>query len=171
MACLFLVAGAEIAGAAWHTHWPLALLLSCAGLCSASAPALALTGGLGRVRVSLTSDEIACEGWSSRTSMPWTDVTQVMTASDPHPVIILAGSEGARWCYRAKTPVWRLGRAARQMWRLDRRLRGYIVVECARLAADERRLHDYLTFYLEHPGARGELGTSRSRDRWRAMML
>lgn len=108
-AVMFLSAGAETAAAAWRTHRPLALLFTCLGLGSASAPALALVGKLRRGRIVLTSDEIIHDGWSSRTCLPWTDVSRVLTAFEQRLLLVITGSDGARGSHHATTPVVPLG--------------------------------------------------------------
>ncbi|MEU1985294.1 hypothetical protein [Nocardia sp. NPDC019395] len=170
-AVLFLAAGVETAIAAWRTHWPLALLFACLGLCSASAPALALAGRLGRGRVVLTTEEIIHEGWGSRTRMPWADTPRVIAAFEQSPLILVAGSDGTRWSQRATTPQLPTGNRRRQIWMLDRPARtGSIVVECPRLAVDGHQLLRFLTYYADNPAARTELGTPRSLDRWQAAL-
>lgn len=166
-ATLFLMAGIEIAAAAWRTHWPLALLFVGLGLCSASAPALALTGKLRRGRVVLTAEEIIHEGWSSQTRIPWDDISRVVAAFEQSPLIIIAGPPGARWSRRAMTPTISVGKEQRQIWMLDRPARtGSVILECTRLAVDGHRLYHFLTHYADNPAARAELGTSRALDLW-----
>lgn len=170
-AVMFLAAGAETAAAAWRTHWPLALLFTCLGLGSASAPVLALVGKLRRGQIALTSDEIIYDGWSSRTRLPWADVSRVITAFEQRPLLVITGSNGARWSHRATTPVVPLGSGQRQIWRLDRPAgNGSIVLECPRLAVDGNRLYRFLTYYVDNPEARVELGTSQSLNRWRTVL-
>lgn len=168
-ATLFLTAAVETAHAAWRTHWPLALLFACLGLASGSAPVLALAGRLRRGRIVLTAEDIVHEGWSSRTRVAWDGVTRVYAAFDQHPLIVIAGSDGQRWSHEVSTPRIPLGRDRRAIWMLDRPARsGSLCVECPRLAIDCHRLYRYLTYYADNPGARRELGTPLSIDRWRA---
>jgi hypothetical protein len=166
-AVLFLGAGLEIAAAAWPTHWPLALLLAFLGLGSASAPVLAVAGRLRRGRVVLTDQEIVHEGWSSRTSLAWADVSRMITAFERQPLIVIIGSDGARWSTCAATPTVRLGGNRRQIWKLDRPApAGSIVLECPRLAVDGYRLYRFLTYYADNPSARVELDTPAATERW-----
>ncbi|MBF6456930.1 hypothetical protein [Nocardia cyriacigeorgica] len=169
-AATFLAAGAETAGAAWHTHWPLGLLFICLGSACASAPALASVGTLRRGRIVLTADDIVHEGWSSRTRLPWADVAGVMAAFEQQPLIVITGSNGEQWNHEVTTPHVPLGRARRPIWMLDRPARsGSICVECPRLAVDEHRVLRFLSFYADNPAFRSELGTQLSLDRWRAL--
>ncbi|WP_280231494.1 hypothetical protein [Nocardia cyriacigeorgica] len=168
-AVLFLMAAAETALAAWRTHWPLALLFACLGLGSASAPMLALAGALRRGRVVLTADYIVHEGWSSRTRLPWDDVTRVSAAFEQSPMILIIGTDGQRWSHVVTTPRVPLGRGRRRVWMVDRPARrGSICVECPRISVERRRLYEFLTYYTDHPAARAELGTPLALDRWHA---
>ncbi|MGW0178649.1 hypothetical protein [Nocardia sp. NPDC003345] len=166
-AVLFLSAGIEIAAAAWGTHWPLALIVGCLGLCSASAPVLALMGRLRTGRIVLTDDEVIHEGWSSRTRIAWDDISRLLTAFEQGPLIIISGSPGARWDWHASTPTLPVGKQSRQIWMLDRPARtGQIVLECNRMAVDGYRLYRFLGYYADRPEGRPELGTAASVDRW-----
>ncbi|WP_157181799.1 hypothetical protein [Nocardia testacea] len=170
-AVLFLGAAFEIGAAAWPTHWPLALLLACLGLGSASAPALAVAGRLRRGRVVLTDQEIVHYGWSSRTSLAWADAPRVITAFERQRLIVITGSDGARWSTCATTPIVRLGRNRHQLWKLDRpAAAGSIVLECPRLAVDGYRLYRFLTYYADNPTARVELGTPAATKRWATVL-
>lgn len=169
-AILFIAAGIEIAATAWRSHWPLAVLSVCLGLCSASAPALASTGKLRAGRVVLTEEEIIHEGWSSRTRIPWDDISRVLTAFEQGPLIVISGSSGARWSRDARTPNLPVGKHSHPVWMLDRPARtGEVVLECDRLAVDGYRLYHFLGYLADHPEARRELGTAAALDRWAAL--
>lgn len=170
-AVLFLGSGVEIALSAGSAYWLPALVLSCIGLLCASTPGLALAGRIRRARIVLTPQEIIYEGWTSRMTLPWSDVTDVFAASMQNmPLICVVGWEGATQS-RLRTPSLRIGKNSYRPWKLEVPAPdGAVVLECPRLAADAHRLYCFLTYYAHTPAARAELGTPAALDRWAAVL-
>ncbi|MBA4858760.1 hypothetical protein [Nocardia farcinica] len=167
-ALLFLGAAFEIAGAG--TAWPLAVLLACLGVGSASAPILALAGRLRPGRLVLTPDEIIHDGWSSRSRISWNEVLRVSAAVEQLPLIIITGVSGARWNHQSTTPVLPVGRRPQPIWSLDRAVRsGHLGLEPQRFGVNGSQLYRFLVHYADHPDCRTELGKPASLDRWREL--
>ncbi|WP_280422699.1 hypothetical protein [Nocardia carnea] len=166
-AVLLLGASLEIAVSGQPILWIAALALFCMGLFFASTPGLALAGRIRRASLVLTPQEIVYEGWSSRMSLPWSDVTGVLAASmDNTPLICVIGWEGAVRNH-PRTPSIRFVSNSYRFWKLEVQAPdGAVVLECPRLAADAHRLFRFLTYYAHTPEARMELGTPAALNRW-----
>ncbi|MGW5436682.1 hypothetical protein [Nocardia asteroides] len=167
-AVLAYLAAAEIAAAAWLSHWPAAVLLLLAvGTVAASAPVLAVVGRLRPGNIALTPDGLVVRGWSSRTTLLWTEIAQVRCTFDRMPLLDIVGRTTANWHRHDLTPSITLRGTRRQIRMLDRPPhRSCVVLECPRLAVDRRKLYRYLTYYVETPSARSELGTHAALERW-----
>lgn len=166
-AVLLLGASLEIAASGLRILWIPALALFCLGLFFASTPGLALAGRIRRASLVLTPQEVVYEGWSSRTSLRWSEVTGVLAASmENTPVICVIGWEGAVRNH-LRTPTIRFGSTSYRFWKLEVQAPdGAVVLECPRLAADAHRLFRFLTYYAHTPEARMELGTPAALNRW-----
>lgn len=167
-AVLAYLAAAEIAAAAWLSHWPAAVLLLLAvGTVAASAPVLAVVGRLRPGSIALTPDGLVVRGWSSRTTLLGTEIAQVRCTFDRMPLLDIVGTTTANWHRHDLTPSITFRGTRRQIWMLDRPPhRSCVVLECPRLAVDRRKLYRYLTYYVETPSARAELGTHAALERW-----
>lgn len=162
------LAAAEIAAAAWLSHWPAAvLLLLAAGTAAASAPALTVSGRLRPGGIALTPDGLVVRGWSSRTSLRWNEIAQVRCTFDQMPLLDIVGTATAHWHRHDLIPSITFRGTRKQIWMLDRPPhRSCLVLECPRLAVDRRKLYRFLAYYLETPSARAELGTHAALERW-----
>ncbi|MEV6359919.1 hypothetical protein [Nocardia asteroides] len=167
-AILAYLAAAEIAAAGSISHWPVAvLLLLAAGTAAASAPALTAAGRLRPGGIALTPDGLVVRGWSSRTTLRWTEITHLRCTFDRMPLLDIVGTPTTHWHRHDLTPSITFRGTRRQIWMLDSPPhRSCVVLECPRFAVDRRKLHRYLTYYLENPSARPELGTHTALERW-----
>lgn len=129
------------------------------GLFFASFVALVALGRLRRGKLVLSQQGIHQRGWAFSSFLPWQSFAGVKAADNGGPEVLVIAYSNAAWDRRQIVRFWKIDQLPPVPM---------IEVHCASLAVDPNLVYWLLKFYVENPGARGELGTDAAIRRARS---
>ncbi len=116
-----------------------------------------LSGRVARGVLALTPSGIYQRGRAFESFLPWEIIVGAKAAYDgTSPQVLVVASPDATWERRKATRVWRLDHLPPVPM---------IAVDCLTFAIDQNLIHRLVTYYVDHPQARDELGTQAALSR------
>jgi hypothetical protein len=160
MGCLTLTFGTatvDLLRRAGTAGLPAGLLFAAATILCGSFLVVTIRGRLARGVVMLTPRGVYQRGRAFESFLPWASIlgTKARYDATTAQVLIVARPDG-QWDRCQTEPFWRLDRLPPVP---------AIIIDCLALGIDQNLVHHVITYYVDHPEARMELGTQAALTR------